>query len=237
MRTTTDHALHGLASPFPALVLFVAAFSSGCTGMLRPAISPAFSPYIYQVGPEDSLKVEVYGEPAIERVVTVTPDGRISFPLVGDVNVLDLTIAQVADQIHDRLLKTIASPVVTVTLVESRSPQVQVVGEVAHQGAVPFRARLSLVQAIGRAGGVVWPYAKSEAVHIVRGPLVDPIRIAVDYEDVLDAKIPDVYLQPGDIVVVPPKWVTVFDRWFSQLLGPLGTVTGGATSIIKGGVP
>lgn len=203
----------------------------GCASM-PPAPSPR--PYTYVVGPNDVLRIEVFGESELSREVTVTPDGFISFPMSGTIKVQDLTIADVATRVQAQLLKVINNPVVTVTLQVSRSPQVQIVGEVLRQGPVPYYSRLSMVEAVNLAGGVQWPFAKTEACRIVRGPLNNPELIKIDYDDILDASARDVYLEPGDIVVVPAKYVTRFDRYVRQLLSPFTAIVGGGGGGVVG---
>ncbi len=179
------------------------------------------------VGPGDLLAIEVWKEDELTNdKVVVTPDGYIDFPLTGSIEVMDRTLSEVADRLVDRLREFIQDPIVTVELKESRSAQVQVYGEVKTQGPVPYRDRLSLVQAIGDAGGPEYRTAKFEAVHIVRGALDEPQLIALDLEYILEGVEKDVFLEPGDIVVVPPKYVTQFDRYVQQLLAPLAVASG-----------
>ena len=117
-------------------------------------------------------------------------------------------------------------PIVTVTLRESHSAQVQVLGEIAKQGRVPYRDDLSVIQAIGEAGGPHWPTANMGSVRVVRGALDDPILFEVDVKNLLKAGEKDLYLEPGDIVVVPAKYVTRFARYIEQLLTPVGVAAG-----------
>jgi polysaccharide export outer membrane protein len=190
------------------------------------------APYRYLVGPGDVLSIAVFDEPKLEeKEVVVSPDGRMSFPLVGTVLVMDRTLAEVQDLVKGALIRTdrFADPKllnVTVSLKESRSAQVQVVGEVGRQGPVKFHDRLSLVEALGAAGGVLWKTAKAESVGIVRGALDDPRFIAVDLENVLCGADKDVFLEPGDIVMVPPKYVTIMDRYVEQALSPIRSIVG-----------
>jgi polysaccharide export outer membrane protein len=189
------------------------------------------SPYTYVVGAGDVLAIEVFDEPKLSHEVAVAPDGRITLPLLGQIEVTDRTLPQIADLVAARLVETETIPdpalaKVSVTLKESRSAQVQVWGEVGRQGAIPYRDRLSVVEAIGAVGGPHWGTANTEDVRIVRGALDDPLLIAVDLDNVLLAADKDVFLEPGDIVVVPEKWVTRFDRYLQQLLSPIRNVVG-----------
>ncbi len=215
----------GRALVVVALLGFLAA--PGCAmgqAMMPPPVKPG---YEYVVGPDDVLAVSVWGEgDELAREVTVSPDGEIELPLVGTVVVLDRTIPQVRELVTAGLSKYIEVPLVTVELRQSRSAQVQILGEVGRQGALPYRDRMSLVQALGLSGGVDWRTAKTEDVRVIRGALDDPTLIPIDLDHVLAAAEKDLFLQPGDIVLVPPKYVTVVDRYLSQLFAPLGIVSG-----------
>lgn len=223
------------AAALALLLLPLAILFSGC---VTPAPVPApqvKGAYAYTIGPGDLLEIEVWKEKDLTRNdVTVTPDGKISFPIIGVMAVQDKTLAYVADAITKKLgpngLDAVLSPLVTVTLRQSRSAQVQVIGEVGRQGAIAYHNRLALIEALNASGGVAWASAKTEQVHIVRGSLDDPILIEVDLDNILIAAKRDIFLEPGDIVVVPPKSVTLFNRYLDQLLSPLRTVVGTASS-------
>jgi protein involved in polysaccharide export with SLBB domain len=115
---------------------------------------------------------------------------------------------------------------VTVLLRQSNAAQVHVVGEVGQQRNVPFSDRMGVVQAINLAGGVQWRTAKLESVRVVRGSLDHPTLIDLDLEDVYAGGERDVFLKPGDIVVVPPKYITMMDRYIQQLLSPISSLMG-----------
>lgn len=197
-------------------------------------------PYIYRVGAGDVLQIEAFEEPGLQRAVTVSPDGYITFPLVGSVKVVDRTLPEIQEFVRTKLLDVLTEPVVTVALTQSNSLQVQMVGEIGRQGPLAFRDRMSVVEAIGLSGGVRWPTAKTEAVRIVRGRLDRPELIEVDLDHVLWAGEPDIFLEPGDIVIVPEKYVTRLDRFITQALSPIRNLMGaareGATAAATGGL-
>lgn len=202
--------------------------SAGCIVVTNPIEPPPRAPYEYRVGSGDVLGVEIWKEvDLVRQKVTVMPDGLISFPLAGFIDVSGKTLAEVAEIITQRLRKYLTEPFVTVTLEESRSVQVQVIGEVARQGAFRYTDNLTLVQVLAQSG-ILWQFAKTEVVAVVRGALDAPQYIPVDLDLVLYGLEKDIWLRPGDIVVVPAKKVTRFDRYVSQLLSPLRAITGGA---------
>jgi len=173
------------------------------------------------------LEVEVWRETELKRTIVVAPDGKVTFPLAGSIDVADKTVQQVADLLRDRLKTVLAEPFVVVTLAESKSARVHVMGEVGRQGPIPFRDRMSVAQALAESG-IIWGTAKTEDVVVLRGALESPSVIEVDLDDVIDGKAKDVYLRPGDLVILPPKGVTRFDRYVRQLLSPITALTGAA---------
>ena len=181
------------------------------------------------------LFIEIFGESDLARDVVVSPDGTITYPLAGIVDVMDMTLAEVADAVKKKLIagEVFADPEalnLAVTLKQSRSNQVLVLGEVQQQGPVPYLDRMSLVQVLGDTT-VLWPTAKIGDVRIVRGALDDPELIEVDLFDVFTAADKDVFLKPGDIVVVPPKHITRFNRYLNQLLEPIRNISGTTFSV------
>lgn len=114
---------------------------------------PAPAPHEYVVGPEDILKITVYGHDDLSQLVVVQPDGSLVFPLIGRVEASEKTIRDIERTITDRLLKGfIRDPQVTVTVSEYRSHMVFILGEVARPGSYPLTARTTVVEILARAG-------------------------------------------------------------------------------------
>ena len=184
------------------------------------------------------LSISVWGQEKTDltqKDLVVPPDGKLSFPLAGTVVATDRTLAQVAEALRANLSDHLTGPVVNVTLKTSLSKQVIVLGEVRLQGPLPFHDRMSVTQAIGAAGGPLWAYAKTERCHIVRGSLDDPKLIPVDLDDVWDGNEKNVFLEPGDIVLLPAKTITKFDRYVTQMLTPLRFGAGAAAETASAG--
>src|SRR5205085_3966835 len=106
------------------------------------------SKYVYLVGSGDELDIEVWKEPDLSKKVTVSPDGNIELPIIGTISAADKPLQTVADAIATGLSSAIVAPSVRVTLLESHSARVQVMGEVNKQGPVAYHGRLSLVDAV-----------------------------------------------------------------------------------------
>jgi polysaccharide biosynthesis/export protein len=110
----------------------------------------------YQIGPGDVLGIFVWRNPELSVTVPVRPDGRVSMPLVQDLNALGETPGELAKQIEKRLVKYVTEPVVTVIptrFVGPFSSQVRVIGEAAQPRALPYRANMTLLDAMIESGG------------------------------------------------------------------------------------
>lgn len=161
-------------------------------------------PAEYFIGPEDVLEVSVWKEEGLEREVLVRPDGKVSFPLAGDVQAAGRTPEQVQRDIASRLQKYIPDPVVTVTVKTIGGNTIYVIGLVKNPGSYVIGRYVDVIQALTLAGGLT-PFASENAIKVIRrdGPkeLVFPFEYAkVKEGSNLDQNI---FLKGGDVVVVP----------------------------------
>src|SRR4051812_10163841 len=106
----------------------------------------------YVIGPEDVLHVAVWKENDLTATLPVRPDGKISLPLLNDVQAAGLTPMQLADSLTDKLKKYVASPRVTVVVTSINSKRIFLVGEVGHTGATPMLPNMTVLQALSSAG-------------------------------------------------------------------------------------
>jgi polysaccharide export outer membrane protein len=158
----------------------------------------------YKIGPLDVLRVDVWKEPDVSRLVPVRPDGKISLPLLNDVQAAGLTAMQLATVISDGLKAFITSPQVTVTINEINSRRVYVTGEVARAGALALLPNMTVLQALSSTGGFT-QFAKLKGIYVLRAEDGKQVRHPFNYKDVVSGKKPeqDIQLQPGDVIVVP----------------------------------
>lgn len=158
----------------------------------------------YKIGPQDVLKIDVWKEAEISRTVPVRPDGKISLPLLNDVQAAGLTPLQLAANITDGLKKFINSPQVTVTVTEINSRRVYVNGEVTRPGAFPLLPNMTVLQALTSAGGFT-QFARVKGIYVLRTESGKQVKHPFNYKDVINGKKPEdnLVLEPGDTIVVP----------------------------------
>lgn len=158
----------------------------------------------YTIGREDILDIAVWNNAALSRTVPVRPDGKISLPLVNDVTAAGLTPMQLRDVLTKRLAKYISAPEVSVIVREVRSFTVSVIGEVRRAGRYELRSHATILDAIASAGGFT-EFASASRVAILRPDGAAFKRIPFNYKKgvAADGKQENVFLRPGDIVVVP----------------------------------
>jgi polysaccharide export outer membrane protein len=158
----------------------------------------------YKIGPQDVLRIDVWKEPDITRVAPVRPDGRISLPLLNDVQAAGLTPTQLAATLTEGLKKFITNPQVTVSVSEINSRRVYVTGEVTKPGAFPLLPNMTVLQALSSSGGFS-QFAKVKGIYVLRVEDGKQVKHPFNYKDVVSGKKPElnIVLQPGDVIVVP----------------------------------
>ena len=168
-----------------------------------PAAS-AILPADYRIGPEDVLSIVFWREKEMSTDVVVRPDGKISLPLLKDVQAAGYTPDQLTDALVKAASKYIGQPNATVVVKAINSRKVFIVGKVAKPGAFPLTGDMTVLQLIAMAGDVL-EYAKSNSVVVVRKAEGGEQRFKVNYKDVLRGKnaAQNILLKPGDTVIVP----------------------------------
>jgi polysaccharide export outer membrane protein len=158
----------------------------------------------YVIGPEDVLNINVWKEADVSGTVPVRPDGKISLPLLNDVQAAGLTPMQLGSSLTEKFGKYITDPKVTVTVTTINSRKVYVLGEVAHPGAVVLTPDMTVLQALTTAGGPT-PYAKKSKMYVLRTDGGKQTKLPFNYKEVVKGLATDqnVVLEPGDTLVVP----------------------------------
>ena len=158
----------------------------------------------YVIGADDQLDISVWKEPDITRRVPVRTDGKISLPLLNDIQAAGLTPMQLQAQITEKLKKFLTEPQVTVTVMATNSRRVYLMGEVGRPGPIVLLSRMTVLQAITTAGGL-GQFANSSKIRILRTEGGRQVVFSFNYKEVLTGKNPEqnILLKPGDSIVVP----------------------------------
>jgi len=162
----------------------------------------------YYIGPEDILEIIVWRNADLSKVVTVRPDGRISLPLLGDIEATGLTPGQLTTNIVTKLKQFKETPTVSVILQQGNSYAVYVLGEVGKPGRYFLKSKTTLLQAITNAGGFA-PIAARNRIVIFRWVegKNQEIKLKASYDEIVlkDNSDQNVILKPGDTIVVPSE--------------------------------
>jgi polysaccharide biosynthesis/export protein len=169
-----------------------------------PAAKPATNDPNYVIGAQDVLDVNVWKNPELTRTVPVRPDGKISLPLLNDVQAAGLTPSQLAVQINTGLRKFITDPQVTVIVNQINSQRVYILGEVMRAGAYPLLPGMTVLQALSSAGGFT-QFANMKKIYVLRQVNGSQQKLPFNYKEVLSGKRTDenIPVRPGDTIVVP----------------------------------
>jgi polysaccharide export outer membrane protein len=156
----------------------------------------------YRLGAGDKLRIEVYKDAQLSQSVQVRPDGKVTLPLIGDMDAAGLTPIELRDQIAKSLKEYVTNPTVTVIVVEATASTAYVMGEVNHPGAVNLQAPLTILQALALAGGLK-DFADAKNIRVLRPAANGVQTISFNYKEALKSTRAPIYLRPGDTVVVP----------------------------------
>lgn len=158
----------------------------------------------YRIGPQDILKIDVWREDQLTRTVPVRPDGKITLPLLNDVQAAGMTPMELAGVIREELKKYITNPQVTVSVTEINSRRVYVTGEVTKAGAYQLLPHMTVLQALSGSGGFT-AFARVKNIYVLRTENGKPAKIPFNYKEAITGRNPEqnIELQPGDVIVVP----------------------------------
>ena len=158
----------------------------------------------YVIGPGDILKISVWKEEGMELEVLVRPDGGITFPLAGEIQAGGLTTKALSDELVKKLKRYIPNPSVTVSVLNSVSNKIYVIGKVNRPGEFTATGYMDVLQALTMAGGLT-PFADSDEIKIIRRTEKGNMMKLFDYDEVISGERLDmnIILKAGDTVVVP----------------------------------
>lgn len=178
--------------------------SNVASGAKDPGQKAATQDPNYVIGSQDVLDISVWKEAELTRTVPVRPDGKISLPLLNDVQATGLTPTQLAESITTSLKKFVTDPQVTVIVAQINSQRVYIMGEVNRAGAYPLLPDMTFLQALSSAGGFT-QFANLKKIYMFRTENGKQVKYPFNYKDVISGKRPDenVALKAGDTIVVP----------------------------------
>ena len=188
-----------LAAPMRAQDQTIPGQSSPATTQKAATTNPN-----YVIGAQDVLDISVWKEPGVSRTVPVRPDGKISLPLLDDVQAAGLTPMQLSDSLTTKLKKYMADPQVTVIVTQINSQRVYVIGQVARPGAYPLLPNMTMLQALSSAGGFA-QFANQKKIFLLRSVDGKQTKYRFNYKEVINGVDPsqNLTLRAGDQIVVP----------------------------------
>ena len=168
------------------------------------SVAGTISASTYVIGLEDVLDVNIWKEPEISRTVPVRSDGKISLPLLHDVQAAGLTPVQLGAEISKDLKKFFNDPQVTVIVAAMNSQKVYILGEVSKPGPVLLVPNMTVLQVLSVAGGLS-QYANEKKIYVLRKENGKETRLLFDYRQAVEGRGPgrNIVLKPGDTIVVP----------------------------------
>ncbi|HUO14433.1 MAG TPA: polysaccharide biosynthesis/export family protein [Verrucomicrobiae bacterium] len=157
----------------------------------------------YVIGADDVLKISVWKEPDLTETLPVRPDGKISMPLLNDVQAAGLTPLELKDSVTEKLKKYISDPRVTIVVTAMNSRRVFVTGEVTHSGPMTLLPHMTVLQALAEAGFT--QFANLKSIYLLRAENGKQVKLPFNYKEVVKGNHPEqnIALQPGDTIVVP----------------------------------
>lgn len=169
----------------------------------RSAESAAADPN-YRIGAQDVIRVDVWREDQLTRTIPVRPDGKVTLPLLNDIQAAGLTPMELAGIIREELKKFITNPQVTVSVTEINSRRIYVNGEVNKSGAYQLLPHMTILQALSGSGGFT-AFARVKKIYILRMQNGTSVKIPFNYKEAISGKNPaqNIELEAGDTIVVP----------------------------------
>lgn len=181
------------------LVMFLVCFS-----LFRTEAIAESDPSLYLIGPGDLLNIYVWKEPELTRDITVMPDGRVTFPLIGEIVAAGKTVTELKESISKMIEKYVTAPEVTVIVRESRSRRIYTIGKVNRPGPYPLDPGMTVLQALSTAGGFA-EWADEKNVLIIRRDGDKEIQLPFNYKAFISGNNLDqnILLKSNDTIVVP----------------------------------
>ena len=226
---------HLLPALLVALINGSVGFAAGQTPPGAVAAPPAAAdPAAYRLTPGDTLEVRHAFNPELNEAVQIRPDGRVSLPLIGEVQVAMKTVQEVVAELEHRYASEIRAPRIMLQIRGYAAQKVWVTGEVLRPGLVNMPGPMTLFEAISESGGIKTTGSTTSVLLIRKGPdgkaQGRKVKPFVDGQIAADAAIP---LQPFDVVIVPETRIARVDRWVDQYIRQMIPISVGFTYLFQ----
>jgi polysaccharide export outer membrane protein len=194
-----------------------------------PAVRMVPKPEEFQIGPGDKISIKVWRHTDLDMDITIAPDGSITYPLIGRIVVSGMTYPQLVAKLTTAISEYYTSPQVTVNILELKNQKVIVIGEVAQPSVLQLSNEMSILEALTISGGIN-PAARTKNVLLIRGDIKSPKLYIVNVHAIYArGKTSEmVYLQRGDIVMVPTRTITNVARYFKEVQAALSPFVAGS---------
>jgi polysaccharide export outer membrane protein len=185
----------------------------------KPALPAATTEYL--IGEDDALKISVWQNPDLDQEVIVRPDGKISFPLIGDVQASGLSITQLDNEITDNLKEYVKFPEVSISITKIGGSRVVILGQVSTPGVYSVAGKKTIAEALGMAGGFTRDAVPSSTI-LIRGGLNAPNAQRINLSKLFKGDLgQNVVLQSQDIIFVPRKFISDLNYFLTQIIDPI----------------
>jgi polysaccharide export outer membrane protein len=187
------------------------------------------------LGPGDEIEIIVYRHDDLKRKVQIDTSGKITYPLIGDIQAGGISIFQLRDKIQNKLSKYLIDPQVSVDVISVQSQKVIVLGEVKNPGFFTFDNSMNIVEAISKSGGFTLD-AKQKSILLIRGGLDKPELFTLDLKRALHKGdlSQNLDLQGSDIIYVPATYIANVSRYFDHLSKIISPIVAAETGYFIG---
>jgi polysaccharide export outer membrane protein len=187
----------------------------------KPVVAETKAATDYIIGEDDTLKISVWQNPDLDQEAIVRPDGKVSFPLIGDIQASGLTIPQFDNEITEKLKEYVKLPEVSISITKIGGSRVVVLGQVSSPGIYSVAGKKTIMEAVAMAGGFTRDAVPSSTV-LIRGGFATPNAQRINLSKLLKGDLrQNVVLQSQDIVFVPRKFISDLSYFLNQIIDPI----------------
>lgn len=227
-RIAVERLLHVLGALLIGLLLCAPAGVADAKTPMPPNVdtidNPDGSADAFEFGPGDRIYVKVYRHPDLDSEIQIAPDGTMTFPLVGRIQVADRTYDEVVTTLEEGLREYYSDATVSVNVITVANQKVYVVGEVLIPGVLQITGEMNVLEALARSGGIN-ANARTKNLLLIRQDGDSAEMYTLDVDRLLTGDTSqNIQLQAEDILVVPSKTIVNIERFFRHIQSVLGPV-------------